>query len=358
MRNSPVLFCALVLALLVVFIPTVGANAANDREVASAFAPIFYQALGDKARSDYLTNFNFDGDWRGDNNWDHAVDERFPLSAYVYYAVAETSTHYFIHYAVFHPRDYKGGELKGAILSELMREGAKRGGRYDPTGLAEESSLAHENDMEGCLLVVEKHGEDARDGRLKYVQTFSHNSFSKYSTEATDGLTLAKLEEKNVLLYIEPKGHGIEALDDEKLGNRQFVIYHFAGRAEKPTKQKDGKVGYELLPLDVIWSKALTQKNNVTFGEFHDFGVVKISIRSNGRVTERRINVGKRGASFLGKVGGINMARPPWGWFARDNREQRGLWFFDPANVIKRDFKLPETFSTAYVQMPAWATAR
>src|SRR4051794_32131772 len=105
-------------------------STARDAEIAARFAPIFFQALGDKARSDYITNFDFDGDWRGDNNWNN-VNKDIPLKAHIYYSVAETSTHFFIHYAVFHPRDYKGGEVRGALLSGLLREGAKHGAKYD-----------------------------------------------------------------------------------------------------------------------------------------------------------------------------------------------------------------------------------
>src|SRR5580765_5749846 len=100
---------ALVLLLLLTWSPGPASSANNtaisDAEVAARFAPIFYQALGDKPRSDYITNFDFDGDWRGDNNWEHTDDTSFPLLAYIYYAVSETQTHFFIHYAVFHPRD-------------------------------------------------------------------------------------------------------------------------------------------------------------------------------------------------------------------------------------------------------------
>src|SRR5262245_24661259 len=73
----------------------------NELEIAARFAPVFYQALGDKPRSDYVTNFDFDGDWTGDNNWNNAANQKFPLKAFIYYSVAETSTHFFIYYAVF-----------------------------------------------------------------------------------------------------------------------------------------------------------------------------------------------------------------------------------------------------------------
>src|ERR1700751_2596096 len=126
MKTARLLIVVLALALLITSNSRVlhGENKITkpvdaDREVAARFAPTFYQALGDKPRSDYITNFDFDGDWRGDNNWTNSANLDFPLKAHIYYSVSETATHYFIHYAVFHPRDYKGGEHKGAILSEL-----------------------------------------------------------------------------------------------------------------------------------------------------------------------------------------------------------------------------------------------
>jgi len=133
---------------------------ATDRDIAARFAPVFYQAIGDKPRGDYITNFDFDGDWRGDNNWKNTDDKKFTLRGYIYYSVCETATHYFIHYAVFHPRDYKGGQTKGRLLSDIIREGVDIANKYDPTGLAAEATVAHENDMEGALVVVAKSGAD------------------------------------------------------------------------------------------------------------------------------------------------------------------------------------------------------
>ena len=51
---------------------TTYSGAAVDYQIAARFAPVFHQALGATPRFDYITRFNFDGDWRGDNNWENA----------------------------------------------------------------------------------------------------------------------------------------------------------------------------------------------------------------------------------------------------------------------------------------------
>ena len=335
----------------------------NAREVAARFAPIFYQALGDKPRSDYITNFDFDGDWRGDNNWEHTDDTSFPLLAYIYYAVSETRTHFFIHYAVFHPRDYKGGERKGLILSEIIREGTKRGAGHDPTGLMAEAGVAHENDMEGVLIVVAKKGENP--DRVVFVEAFHHDDFAPYVTgdSAPKGFGLFKSEEQHVLLYVEPKGHGIDAYtgDEKQTAKKEFLIYKFAGKAEDPDKQTDGSAGYELLPIQTtLWPRAKirTEDKGATYATSHDYAELSLSVvQANGRVAVKKFKAGKIGETFTGDSGGMNMARPPWAWFDKRRRsDPLGLWFFDPARIIKRDFQLDESFSTTYSQLPFWAT--
>jgi hypothetical protein len=340
-------------------------SVAREREIAAAFAPIFYQALGDKPRSDYITNFDYDGDWRGDNNWAHADDKQFPLKAYIYYAVSETATHFFIHYAVFHPRDYKGGETKGLILSDIIREGIKTGKDHDPTGWMAEAGVAHENDMEGALIVVAKLGKQPQQARVVFVETLHHNNFSPYvaGEPAPKGLGNFRTAGQRVLLYVEPKGHGIEAYsgNEKQTAKKEFLIYRFAGKAEDPDKQNDGSVGYELLPIQTtLWQKAAIRKNDkgATYGDSHDYGQISLSIaQPNGRVVEQKIKVGEIGSAFVGNAGGINMARPPWAWFDKNHRsDPPGLWFFDPARVIKRDFTLDESFSIAYLHKPFWAS--
>lgn len=342
-----------------------------DREVAARFAPVFYQALGEKPRSDYITKFDFDGDWRGDNNWENAGNENFPLQAYVYYSVAETATHFFLYYAVFHPRDYKGGEVRGAVLSELIREGVKRGGKYDPTGLADEATLAHENDMEGALITVEKRGKDLDHARVMFVDTLHHNEFSHYAAGGTEEARFSsiEIEGQHPLLYIEPKGHGIEAYTGvtKQVANKDFLRYVFTGRAADPARLDatcrdlsetpcKASVSYDLISLQVLWDKA-REKDEHVYGVMNDYGTITINLNLKGKQsTQKTVKVGRVGCAFLGKVGGENMARPPWGWLSLDRKDDSpGFAFFDPASSVKRDYGLNENFSVAYVRLPFWA---
>ena len=361
---SALLFAAALTTTSAAFAQASAASAradARDREIAARFAPTFRQAVGDDRRADYITNFDFDGDWRGGNNWRNAADTRFKLRAYVYYAVAETDTHFFVHYAVFHPRDYKGGGGAGPLLSEAIREGVRRGGRYDPTGISAGAVLAHENDMEGCLVVAAKSGDDLNGARVVAVQTLAHDRFLSYAPEggvASAPQGRVRLEDGRAELYVEPKGHGVSAYGDEteaRASRTGQVLYKFAGRADDPEAARDvGEVGYELLPLrTTLWPRA--QKGvGETFGRLTDYGSLTVAATdARGRAARRKVTLGRVGSSFAGAVGAQHAARPPWGWFDRGARAERpGAWFFDPASTIKRRYNLGEDFSTTYRHAP------
>jgi hypothetical protein len=80
-------------------------------------------------------------------------------------------------------------------------------------------------------------------------------------------------------------------------------------------------------------------------------------MQKTGKLSLQAIKVGAIGSTFVGDSGGLNMAHPPWAWYDRNHRsDPLGLWFFDPARVVKRDFKLDDSFSTTYLRLPFWAS--
>lgn len=334
--------------------PTISRNLARDREIAARFAPVFHQALGPAPRFDYITRFDFDGDWRGDNNWNNAENTQFPLKANVYFAVFETKTHYFIHYAAFHPRDYKGGERRGALLSEVMRTGVRLGGQYDPTGRASEAVMAHENDLEGALVIAEKNGDDPAKARPVIVETLAHNAYLKYvppgSSLKGDAI---RMDGVRPHLFVESKGHGIEAWSDDALQRasavKGFAVYAYTGKQDDPEGAHGDTIGYDLLPTwEAFWIRAKSGRNE-TFGEEHDYGIMTVATASG----EAPIRLGVLGSALNGAVGAANMSRPPWGWFDGQERDRPlGEWFLQPAEVTRRRWQLPESFSTIYTYHP------
>jgi Zn-dependent protease with chaperone function len=331
----------------------VSSRSLREREIAALYAPLFYQGIGNEPRYDYITNFDFDGDWRGDNNWDNAAKQSFPLRAWVYYSVRETPTHFFLHYAAFHPRDYKGGTGKGRIFSKTIRVMTKPAASVDPTGRATEIVLAHENDLEGALVVVEKTGPRPRDGKVVFLETLAHNQFLKYwpaPTAAADQPPFL-VRGRRVQLFVEAKGHGIEAFQPEGKHKAEKVrLYTFTGNAEEPTADQSEPVGYNLTSIDrTLWplaQRGLTE----TYGETDDYGQILLAFEQDGKVVEQPLTLGRLGSAFRGKVGGKNLARPPWGWFDGKDRDLPvGHWFFDPARTIRRDFALGDDFPVAYL---------
>ena len=333
----------------------VARDMARDREIAARFAPVFHQALGPAPRFDYITRFDFDGDWRGDNNWINAENPQFPLKAYVYYAVFESKTHYFVHYAAFHPRDYKGGEKRGATLSELMRTGVKLGGQYDPTGRAGEAVMAHENDLEGVLVVADKNGD-----RPVIVETLAHNAYLKYVPPGSPyQAEPIRMDGTHAQVFVEAMGHGMEAFADTSAQNtgapKGFLVYNYTGTAGDPDAARAGSVGYDLLPVyEAFWARSSAGKSEV-FGDQHDYGVLMADLGSG----PAPLKVGVRGSALNGVVGAANMSRPPWGWFDGSERDRPlGEWFLQPAEVTRRRWQLPESFSTVYDYHPFFGRFR
>jgi hypothetical protein len=103
------------------------------------------------------------------------------------------------------------------MLSQAVRRGAKASTKVAPTSIANDVVLAHENDLEGCLVVARKKGPGVEDAEVEIVETLAHNKYLKYQPGATlaTGIGTVRLEGQHPLIYIEPKGHGIEAFADQ-----------------------------------------------------------------------------------------------------------------------------------------------
>ncbi|NOT43027.1 MAG: hypothetical protein HOP14_00305 [Acidobacteria bacterium] len=379
---------------------------ADDRAIAARFAPVFLQGFVGAERFDYITAFDFDGDWVGDNNWQNAADIRYPLKATVYYAVSETATHYFIHYAVFHPRDYKGGALTGALLSQAVRSGAQASERLREVPLANDLVLAHENDLEGCLVVVRKGPAGLASAATVFVETLAHNRYLPYAPRplVQSDVGFVALEDERPVLYIEPKGHGIEAYDPLRplqgaspeaapaddaraaapartgfFGRIAGLVtgvdrarrrvngegaeflrrYHYTGEADDPD-QVTGDIGYDLAPIvSTLWPRARAGVNE-TYGDVTDFGLRTLLVPGHGEgPIALPLAIGPIGASFRGVEGAVNMARPPWGWFDMTERDRpAGEWFLDPASVAARHAPELGADPPVYVHQPLFGVIR
>jgi len=259
-------------------------------QLAEYWAPIWWQDIDeDDFRADYITNFNFDGDWNPSNNWNNLP--HFELKAYVYYWVVETTTHWFIGYADFHPRDWSD----------------------DITALLDQ----HENDMEGCLLIIQKEGQSY--GQFVLMLTRAHDNFFSYTDYDTSPSNNIKEGNEDIdgdvefevyhpYIYVKAEGHAVYGdlrWEDNGFPGGNGIVYRYTGQAEEPENDNDRNVGYELVNIDVLWAKRYDPDI------FYEFGV------------------------FKGDDWGNNKANAPWGWDDKDDGEvSADQFFFNPAYLV------------------------
>jgi hypothetical protein len=247
-------------------------------------------------------------------------------------------------------------------LSEALRRGIEEAIKVvgkDPTGRADEVVLAHENDLEGSLVVARKSGPDINAARLNYVETLAHNRFLKYRTTEASSRTgeIIETEGHRALLFAEPRGHGIASYrgDSRQLRDCKngVLVYTIGERAEDPEASKRDRISYDLLPVySTLWQKA-QQGSNETYGEAYDYKTISVLALLSKVPSDHARALGQLGSSFRGRVGAENMARPPWGWFDGMEKDRPlGEWFFDPAGTIKRHYNLGDDFSTVYLHNP------
>ncbi|MFJ3404489.1 hypothetical protein [Promicromonospora sp. NPDC090134] len=296
-------------------------SAASNADLAQRWAPIHYQdvdqtgtnALG--GRSDYLAAYDFDGDLNARNNWENTGSHA--LAATAYYSVMETSTHWFVTYMFFHPRDWSDSIF----------------------------DTEHENDAEGVMVAVQKDG--SAYGVLRGAVTVAHSDFYSYTpqgstwgagAETIDGTLQMATSPHDGLTHPvtaqEAKGHGLKARPGYDIKG-DGVIYYPAGRAEVPEHPDDRDVSYRL--VDVHASGGLwTQRDNTQlFASAGTFAGDTSGTCGDGGISCTQ-----------------NSANAPWGWDDGDDVPGRGALATDPAGLSASYFRIPEPLNRTYTTTP------
>ncbi|GLW31561.1 hypothetical protein [Actinoplanes regularis] len=309
---------AIIAGVLLAAVGAVPARAAaSNADLALRWAPIHYQdvdatgshALGGK--SDYITRYDFDGDLNGRNNWDNAGQES---TAYAYYSVVETGTHWYLTYFFFHPRDWVDHPF---------------------------FETEHENDGEGLLEIVEKDGSEY--GQLRAAVTVAHSDFYSYTPagstwtsggETIDGTLQTQSSPHDSFQHPvtaqEAKGHGLKAYPQYTI-NGDGIVYYPSTVAEAPSSTNDRDVRYKLVDIFASGGMWAQRTNTNLFAALGTFA---------GDTT---------GGCGTGTYGcGTNSANAPWGWDDGNDTPARGELATDPAKLAVAYFTVPGSLSRTY----------
>ncbi|GAA1867211.1 hypothetical protein [Asanoa iriomotensis] len=309
-------------ALLVAPAPTPASAAVGRAELALRWAPIHYQdvdATGTHAlggRSDYITAVDFDGDLNGRNNWDNAGTGS--MAAHAYYSVVETSTHWYITYLFFHPRDWVDHPF---------------------------FETEHENDGEGVLLAIQRDGSDY--GVLRGAVTVAHSDFYSYTPagstwtngrETIDGTLQLQSSPHDVFTHPvtaqESKGHGLKAYPQYNIDG-DGLVYYPSTVAETPSSGNDRDVRYKLVDIFAAGGLWAQRANASLFASLGTFA---------GDTT------GGCGSGTWGCS--TNSANAPWGWDDGNDLPGRGELASDPAKLVTEYFTIPGGVSRSYTYNP------
>ena len=238
----------------------------DHQELAYRYAPIHYQDVdvtgsqGLDGLGDFITAFDFDGNFHGIDNWDNTP--YYTLYAHAYYSVVETATHWFLVYAFFHPRDWVDNSYSGS----------------------------HENDLEGLLVIVERPNaaHQSAFGELLGIVTVFHNHFFSFvpagsrlqdGEEDIDGVL--SFEDHDGALHPmtaqESKGHGLKAWpyvgseDGDFRGGDGIRYYPSLTTAGVPRNANDRAVPYRLVDIHEpggLWDRRFDPDTFADFGVF------------------------------------------------------------------------------------------
>jgi hypothetical protein len=202
--------------------------AMDHRELVEYWAPHIYQQTSPPSsfKDDQFTAFDFDLDWRRDNNW--ANLSYYPPKSLVYYSVHETSTHYFIGYYLYYPRT--------------------------------SGNSPHANLMTGSVLVIAK--TDVPSGDVQVVTTYEGDDWRWFSPNPrANGISV----DLNKFSYT--KGSPLSlTVTSSASGSRHMTLrepradfngikYYYGGEAKIPEfspAKRSVTCSYQLLPIKFL----------------------------------------------------------------------------------------------------------
>lgn len=329
---------------------------ASYDELIRYYSPYVIQDLDDPKFGDYITCFNYDGDFVADNNWDNlGIDcggegcddaasgchQAQPLPAYVYASIVETVTDYYLCYAFFHPAD-----------------------DYYRT-----ANQHHENDLEGIVMKVIKDGTPY--GNLQMVQTQAHWDYYQYvpiwfdppesygiydsDVEDIEDDPIYTFIDPNTgihpVVYIEGGGHGIHVRPGGIYAqiDGPFIHYLYKGAPqaimhpnvysnfeENPYALADWqRVGYDIILISAeFWQKRRNYctsgcvfKSNSNNINLQRFLIYDVGVEFDGNTCM---------CTCVGNTCVCGAAAAPWWWQDDDDAGVQfmahGEWFLDPAH--------------------------
>jgi hypothetical protein len=267
---------------------------AEAEALARRWAPVFVQHVSDEhPERDRPLPVDFDGDWDATDNWTHLTPDARHQTAVVHGSAILTTTHAYLTYTLFFPRDWQ------QFLCVPY--------------------ACHDNDLEVLLVVVERGGQanDSVD-RLVLVETKAHRSYL-----ALRGADVARTADRRPLVEVESEGHGMQAVrqGDVPEGDRRVFIPESATPALEATFAAASE-RYGLLSLrSTLWQRRSPSAEHGRLWVEGESGWLSYSGARQGR-SGRPMGASMAGREYPGGV------RPPWALRAVGNR---GDWFLDPA---------------------------
>lgn len=228
----------------------------NPGTIGPWFAPFVFQDI-DQGNGgiwlDALTNFTYDNDWAGGNNWDNVFS--YPERSHVYASITETADFYFVYYSFFHARDYSPSVPFGIDNHENDQESMM---------IVVDKAYTSATWPYGTPVIVETHDHEFPDGPI--TRAYRNCAFSNYTISERwqsfedqciqfiwDDRTVGVIgPHYRTAIYIEAHGHGVS------MHTGSSLIYNFGGgdgwvylpgtTADVP-QYPDGQLQYTLISL-------------------------------------------------------------------------------------------------------------